>query len=125
MELKEGLVFEQTITVTPDMSAMKVGSGLVDVFATPSMIAFIEKTCSDGITNYLEKGKVTVGVEINAKHVAPSKIGTNVKCVARILKIEKNKILFTVVIIDNDKIVGTASHTRCIVDKAEFLAKVK
>lgn len=125
MELKENSVHEQYLTVSPDMSAIKVGSGVVDVFATPSMIAFIEKTCCDAITPTLEPNKVSVGAEINVKHVAPSKIGAKVKCVARVLKIEKNRVLFTAVVIDNDKIVGTASHTRCIVDKDKFLAKVK
>ena len=125
MEIKPDLVEESTMTITPEMSAIKVGSGLVDVFATPSMIAFIEKTCSDAIADSLEQGKVSVGVEINAKHVLASKIGNTVKCVARVLKTEKNKVLFTAVVIDNDRIVGTASHTRCIVDKVKFLANVK
>lgn len=121
MEIKPGLMFEQTITITPEMSAIKVGSGLVDVFATPSMIALIEQTCSQAIMPYLEQGEVSVGIDINCKHVAASKIGAKVKCATRILQVVKNKINFTAVVTDNGKIVGIANHTRCIVDKQRFL----
>lgn len=125
MELKEGLVHEELMTVTPQMSAVNVGSGLVDVFSTPSMIAFIEKTCSRAIIPSLDEQHVSVGMEINVKHIAPSKIGAQVKCVAKILKIEKNKVLFDAVVTDNNKIVGTANHTRCIVNKQKFLDNLK
>lgn len=125
MELKVGLVFEKEMTVTPDMSAIKVGSGLVDVFATPSLIAFVEQTCSEAIAPALKPEEVTVGVEVNAKHMAPSKIGAKVKCACRILQIEKNKIQFTCIITDNGKMVGVVGHTRCIVDKNKFMSKVK
>ncbi|MCQ2748087.1 MAG: thioesterase family protein [Mycoplasmoidaceae bacterium] len=124
MELKEGLLFEKTLKVTPEMSAIKVGSGLVDVFATPSLITFVEQTCSQAIAPALEKDEVTVGVEVNAKHMAPSKIGAIVKCSARILQIAKNKILFTCVVTDNDKMVAIVSHTRCRVNKEKFLANL-
>lgn len=121
MAINKGLTYSETITVTPEMSAIKVGSGLVDVFATPSMIALIEKTCSDAIKNCLQPNEVTVGIEINTKHVAASKIGASIKCDVSVVDVIKNRVFFNTTVTDNGKVVGTATHVRCIVDKQRFI----
>ena len=125
MELKEGLMFEQSTIVTPDMSAIKVGSGLVDVLATPAMIAFVEKVCSEAIMPYLQPNEVSVGLEVNTRHVAASKIGSKITCKARINQIVKNRIAFSVAIYEGEKIIGMIGHIRCVVDKQKFLDKLK
>ena len=56
--------------VTPEMSAARVGSGLVDVLATPMMIALIEKTCNECVLPHLEAGQGTVGTLVNVAHTA-------------------------------------------------------
>lgn len=111
-------------TVTPDDSAIKVGSGLVDVFATPALIALCEKTSSQLLSEYLDEGEVSVGINVNIDHVAASKIGANVKCVATIKKIEGRKIYFDLVVYEKDKIVGKGQHIRCVVNKQKFLERL-
>ena len=124
MALTIGKELSVTYKVQDKDSAIKVGSGLVDVFATPSMLALMEKTCSDCVKDQLEPGQVTVGMQVNLNHSAPSKIGAEVKCSCQLANIDGRKLTFRVVVMDNGRIVGLASHTRCIVDKEKFMSKL-
>ena len=67
-------------TVTPEMSAARVGSGLVEVFATPMMISLIEQTCNESVLPYLDEGQGTVGTLVNVAHTAATPIGMRVWC---------------------------------------------
>ena len=124
MALTIGMQHSIVYKVEPKDSAIKVGSGLVDVFATPAMLALMEKTCSDCVKNDLEPGQVTVGMQVNLNHSGPSKIGSEVKCSCQLVNIDKRKLTFRVAFIDNGRLVGLASHTRCIVDKEKFMSKL-
>ena len=42
--LKAGIQGRQEVMVTEDNSASALGSGLLEVFATPAMVALMEKT---------------------------------------------------------------------------------
>ena len=44
MELKAGIKGKQTIRVTEEMTAKRLGSGELPVLATPQMIALMENT---------------------------------------------------------------------------------
>ena len=58
MEL--GIKGYKELTVTDDMLAKNVGSGLVAVYATPMMIAGIEGTAAESVAPYLEEGRTRV-----------------------------------------------------------------
>ena len=61
-------------------TAKTVGSGLLEVFATPAMIALMEKTASDSVAPHLEEGEGTVGVRLDVVHTAATPIGmTDIK----------------------------------------------
>ncbi|MBQ0045851.1 MAG: hypothetical protein KBS35_03105 [Mycoplasma sp.] len=125
MELQQGQIFTHTFVVTSQMSAIQVGSGLVDVLSTPAMIAQMEKFASQDIAKFLQPNEVTVGFDINVKHLLPSKIGTTIKCVTTVTQIVKNRIGLTIEVTENDKTVATATHTRVIVDKKRFIEGLK
>ena len=55
MEL--GIKGYKELTVTEDLLAKNVGSGLVAVYATPMMIAGIEGTAAESVAPYLEEGR--------------------------------------------------------------------
>ena len=52
--LKEGVKGTQEIMVTEENTAKVMGSGALDVFATPAMIALMEKTAWESVQPYLE-----------------------------------------------------------------------
>ena len=45
MTLETGIRGEQSVPVTAENTAKTMGSGTLDVFATPALVALAEKTC--------------------------------------------------------------------------------
>ena len=45
------------IIVTKELTAMSMGSGDLDVYATPSMIALMEGTASESVKSELDEGQ--------------------------------------------------------------------
>jgi len=123
-ELKIGLEHSITHRVTPEESALKVGSGLVDVYATPALIALCEKCCSELAATCLPEGDVTVGSEIHVNHNAPSKIGAEVKCSCQLIEVQGRKLHFRFYVHDNGQLVALGQHFRVIVNKDKFMSKL-
>ncbi len=73
--MEAGIKNEKSIVVTEDVTASKVGSGLLPVYATPSMIALMEGTCVESVQSELAEGEGTVGVSVDIKHIAATPIG--------------------------------------------------
>ena len=112
-------------TVTPEKTAATVGSGLLPVYATPAMIALMEKTANNSLRNHLPEGCVTVGVEINTKHIKASGLGKEIVCKSELIKVDGKKLFFTISAYEGGDLIGQASHTRVVVDKEKFLNNLK
>ena len=78
--LEAGITNTETTMVTEQNTALALGSGTVEVFATPAMINLIEYTCARSVENELEAGQTTVGTNLNISHDAPTPIGMEVSC---------------------------------------------
>ena len=72
--LHQGIKGKIELTVTTDKCAGAIGSGELDVFATPAMIALIEETCWKSVAPYLEPGEGTVGTALDVRHVAATPV---------------------------------------------------
>jgi len=57
--LQTGIKGKKEITVTLDKTAKAMGSGTMDVFATPAMIALMENTAFESVASELEEGSGT------------------------------------------------------------------
>ncbi|MDR3706567.1 MAG: thioesterase family protein [Paludibacteraceae bacterium] len=124
--MEVGQTFTQTLTVQEKDSARSLGSGGLDVFGTPAMIALMEKTALLMVRSSLEAGTDTVGIEINAKHIKASPIGAKITCTATISAIDGRKISYTLEAKDgHGETIGTATHDRFIVDMERFMSKLK
>ena len=114
----------QTITVTENQTAQHVGSGGLPVFATPSLIALMESTAMNMLTE-LPEGKTSVGTEISIKHLKASAVGAKVHCTASIIGIEGRKYSFEVKAFDdNGFVLGEGTHERFVVDIEKFMGKL-
>jgi len=121
MELKIGTEKEIEILVTPKDTAKAYGSGLVEVFATPAMVALMEKTALELILPFIEEGMNTVGTEINVKHIKASPLCRRVQSYARLMEVDGLKLTFEVEAYDEDGLIGKGVHKRYIINEEEFL----
>jgi fluoroacetyl-CoA thioesterase len=118
-DLKPGLVGRSETTVQPSNTARAYGSGLVEVFATPAMIALMELAASNSVQPLLPPGFVSVGTEVNIKHIKATGLHKRVWAGTELKSVEGNKLVFSVVAYDESGKIGLGSHTRYIV-KEEF-----
>ena len=75
MKLETGICGEQSVRVSAENTAKTMGSGTLDVFATPALVALAEKTCWQSVAPALEAGSGTVGTKLELEHTAPTPVG--------------------------------------------------
>jgi len=126
MDITIGSKLTQTITVENKDSAKSLGSGGLDVFGTPAMIALMESTALNLLRDFLPEGSDSVGMVVNAKHLKASPIGAKISCTAEITAVDGRKVDYDIVATDESgDTIGSCSHSRFIVDIDRFMAKLK
>jgi fluoroacetyl-CoA thioesterase len=123
-ELKTGLKGYCEIIVNKKDTAIAYGSGSIDVFATPGMIALMEKAAHTSVERFLPEGSVTVGSEISAKHLKATGLGRKVWAESVLIGIDGRKLEFEISAWDENGQIGHASHTRYIVEVTKFMSKL-
>ncbi|MBQ8056947.1 MAG: thioesterase family protein [Ruminococcus sp.] len=121
--LKEGIKNTITIKVTQDKTAKVMGSGILDVFATPSMVALMEQTAAESVQPLLDEGVTSVGTKINVEHLAADPIGIEVTCESILTEVDGRKLCFDIVVSDKHGIVGKAYHERFLIKSESFMNK--
>ena len=120
-----GIKGAQSVVVDESNIASTVGSGDLPVFATPAMIALIEKTASQSVQPYLEMGTSTVGTHLDIAHISATPIGLTVVCETELVEIDRRRLVFKVRVYDSKGDVGTGTHERFMVDCEKFLGKAE
>ena len=105
-------------------AASSIGSGGLEVFSTPHLIAFMERTAYRCMQQELPIGDTSVGIEVNIKHLKATLIGKNVKCIAKVIGIDGRKVDFEIVVYEWDDIIGQGLHSRFIVNGEKFMSKL-
>lgn len=113
------------VTVTDSNTAKAVGSGSLDVFATPMMIALMERAACECLADALEPGQTSVGTKIDVAHMAASPVGAKITAAATITHVFGRTIEFTVTANDGTGEIGSGTHSRVIVDSEKFTLKAK
>ena len=113
-----------SVTVETGNTAKAVGSGSLEVFATPMMIALMERAACEVLADVLEDGQTSVGTLINVEHTAASPIGAVITATAVIDYVFGRKIEFSVTAADGTNEIGKGKHTRMIVDATKFMSRV-
>lgn len=111
------------IFVTAENTALALGSGSLNVFATPAMIRLIERAAAELVEKNLPPESTSVGISINIKHTAPTPIGMSVRAEVEIISVDGRKIIFDVAAFDGRGEIGRGVHERFIVDRKKFQSK--
>ena len=94
--LNTGLSFTSRTTVSSENTAKAIGSGDMEVFATPAMIALMENAAMLAVAAGLPEGSSTVGSEMNVTHIKPSGLGAEITATAVLTSVEGRKLTFNV-----------------------------
>jgi fluoroacetyl-CoA thioesterase len=120
--MKEGIIAglnrTQTYVTTIEMRAKQLVS---DVFSTPAMIGLMEYTCVLLVAPYLDENEQTVGIHVDVRHLAPTRIGQSVTVTAELLEMNSNKLRFAVSAVNDQGVkIGEGTHRRALIDTKRF-----
>jgi fluoroacetyl-CoA thioesterase len=118
--IKIGMSAERTLVVPPERTVGHMLKGMPMVFATPMMILEMELVSGDAINKYLEPGWITVGTEVDIRHLAASPVGATVRTTAKVIAVERRVIRFEVEAFDDKRRIGEGRHARGLVNFESF-----
>lgn len=123
-KIKVGLNSSFETDVKNEHLASKYGSGLVDVLATPAMIALMECTAKNAVDLHLPIGYTTVGTKVDVVHMAATPIGMKVTVKAELIEVQGKKLVFKVEAFDEVEKIGEGIHERYIINSEKFMDKI-
>jgi predicted thioesterase len=122
--IKTGLQGEQVTTVTEALTARHLGSGGIEVYATPAMAALMEAAAVAAIEPLLAEGQASVGIALNIQHLAATPIGHTIRAQAEVAAVDGRRIIFQVKAWDEAELIGRGEHVRYIIDRSRFVERV-
>lgn len=120
-EIKSGLKGRAEKIVESANTAKAMGSGLLEVFATPALVAMMEEAAVNALV--LEEGQSSVGVSLNIKHSAATPLGMRVWAEAELLEVDRRRLVYKVEAFDEKELIGSGTHERFLIDAEKFMAK--
>jgi predicted thioesterase len=124
--LNKGIIGREELIVTEENTAKAVGSGGLEVFATPALIALAEKTAFQSVAERLEEGQSTVGTHIDIKHIAATPVGMKVTCETELIEVDSEnprRLVFSVNVYDEVEKIAEGTHERFIIYSERFQNK--
>ena len=121
--MKVGIKNQIKKTVVEELTAKVMGSGRLDVFATPAMVAMMEEAAHTSVEAELEEGQGTVGTSMTVSHLAATPVGMEVTCESELVEVDGRKLVFEIKAMDEVGLRGEARHERFIIENEKFLAK--
>jgi fluoroacetyl-CoA thioesterase len=116
-----GLTHTQTYVTTLEMRAKQLAA---DIFSTPAMIGLMEYTCVLLVAPYLDENEQTVGIHVDVRHMAPTKIGQSVTVTAELLEVNDNKLRFALSAVNDQGVkIGEGTHRRALIDTKSFAGR--
>lgn len=116
--------FSKGFVVGSKDTAKEIGSGDLEVLATPALLAMVENTAKEYLHKELAPEETSVGTMIETKHLRPSKVGAEIIVKVKVDSQEKAKINFSFTVFDTDQLVATGTHQRAVILTDIFLEKL-
>lgn len=116
-----GAEAEVTLRVRQQDTARALGSGDVDVLATPRVLALAEQAARTAVAGALPPEQTTVGTWAEIHHRLPSRVGVEVRATAQLTDVTGMRLTFAVDVVDDGgELVATVAHRRAVVARADF-----
>jgi fluoroacetyl-CoA thioesterase len=113
--------------VTSAMTARSLAASsaekLPEMFATPFMIANMERACANLLQPLLGPGELSVGAKIEVAHLAPTAVGAAVTCTARFVEYQAPLYWFEVWAEDERRRIGKGRIARAVVKESDLIAR--
>ncbi|MBI5261210.1 MAG: thioesterase family protein [Bradyrhizobium sp.] len=122
--IKIGMSAERTLVVPPERTVGHFVPHMPFVYATPMMILEMEMASGDAISRYLQPGWITVGTEVDVRHLAASPVGATIRTTARVIEVERRVIRFEVAAFDGERKIGEGRHARGLVNYENFSKRI-
>src|SRR5450759_853498 len=122
--IKVGMSAERSLVVPPERTVGHFVQGMPMVYATPMMILDMEMAAGDATNPFLEPGWVTVGTEVDIRHLAATPVGATVRTTARVIAVERRVIRFEVEAFNSERRIGEGRHARGLVNLASFTKRL-
>lgn len=125
MELKAGIKGNKEMIVTKELCADAWGSGGLQVYATPAMIALMENTAWASVEPCMEEGMSTVGTKLDVSHLSASPVGARITCETELVEVDGRRLVFKVSASDDAGLIGEGMHERFIIKTEKFMARTE
>jgi fluoroacetyl-CoA thioesterase len=122
--IKIGMSAERMLVVPPERTVGHFVPDMPMVYATPMMILEMELASGNAIDACLEPGWVTLGTEVDIRHLAASPVGALVRTTARVIAVQRRVIRFEVEAFDGERRIGEGRHARGLVNLAKFIKRL-
>jgi fluoroacetyl-CoA thioesterase len=112
------------LVVTAADTAVALGSGDVEVLATPRLVALTEEATVRAVAPGLAAGQTTVGTRVELEHMAATPIGRTVEAEAWLVEVDGRRLAFVVEAHEGSTVVARGRVERVVVDRQRFLDRV-
>jgi fluoroacetyl-CoA thioesterase len=111
--------------VTEVDTARALGSGDVDVLATPRLLAWCEAATVAALAEQVTPDRTSVGSRIRLEHLAATPVGGLVVVTAELEHQDGRLVRFALSAVDRaGRLIATGEVTRVIVDRQRFAARM-
>jgi len=124
-QLKVGMTFEKSITVTEEYAARHLAGKGIQVFSTPSMVRLMEECALEGVLPYLQPNQNTVGIRVEMRHLAATPMGMKVTARCTLVEIDRRRLVFQAEVHDELEKVGEGVNGRFIVDREKHEQRIE
>jgi fluoroacetyl-CoA thioesterase len=126
--IQPGLRGKVNLVVAEEHTAQHLGSGAVQVLATPQMVLLMERAGVAAVDHLLPAGYRTVGAHLDIRHLAPTPMGFEVEASAVLTEVHGRRLTFCVQVHEKasadaegeGELVGDGTHQRVIINVQQF-----
>lgn len=115
-----------SLLVMPDHLASRFKDvTLPPVLATPVMIMVMENAALNAIKPYLDAGESALGTRVDVRHLAATPVGRHVTGEARVTKVDRRRIEFSIRASDGNEEIGAGTHERVVLEMSRLSERMQ